>query len=97
MRTIPQTAFLVQKDQKMPANKNWTDVEINAHESCLKDKIKYAANFKIVEQESNKAKARRILQKVGSQTLVINPPFPPMDEATIDQSFDLALYPITTS
>ena len=45
--------------------------------------------FKIVEQESNKAKARRILQKVGNQTLVINPPFPPMDEATIDQSFDL--------
>ncbi|MDX2304011.1 MAG: YgiQ family radical SAM protein [Microscillaceae bacterium] len=89
MRTVPQTAFLVDKSQKMPINKNWKDVEINAHELCLKDKIKYAANFKIVEQESNKVNARRILQKVGDKTLVINPPFPPMTEETIDQSFDL--------
>lgn len=89
MRTIPQTAFMVREDEKMPRNKNWTDIEINSHELCLKEKIKYAANFKVVEQESNKAKARRILQKTGKRTLVINPPYPPMDEKTIDHSFDL--------
>lgn len=89
MRTIPQTAFMVGEDEKMPRNKNWKDVEINGHEDCLKDKIKYAANFKIVEQESNKAQARRILQKTGKRTLIINPPYPPMEEAVIDHSFDL--------
>ena len=89
MTTIPQTAFMVKKDQKMPKNKNWVDVSINSHDSCLKDKLKYAANFKIVEQESNKVQARRILQKSGDATLVINPPYPPMDEEMIDLSFDL--------
>ena len=89
MRTIPQTAFMVEANEKMPRNKQWKDIEISSHEACLKDKLKYAANFKIVEQESNKAQARRILQKTGKRTLVINPPYPPMDEKTIDHSFDL--------
>ncbi|MEO1655997.1 MAG: YgiQ family radical SAM protein, partial [Bacteroidota bacterium] len=89
MTTIPQTAFLVPKGEKLPKNKNWTDVEIHSHERCLRDKIKYAANFKIVEQESNKVQARRILQKVGKNTLIINPPYPPMSEELIDHSFDL--------
>ena len=90
LKTIPQTAFLIDESEKFPKNKNWKDVEIAAHEECLKDKIKYAANFKIIEQESNKVQARRIVQKVGSKTLIINPPFPPMTEEQIDHSFDLA-------
>jgi uncharacterized radical SAM protein YgiQ len=89
LRTISQTGFLLQPDEQLPKNKNWEDVEIASHELCKKDKIKFAANFKIIEQESNKVKARRILQGVGKRTLVINPPFPPMTENEIDQSFDL--------
>lgn len=89
LRTIPQTAFLVRPDESMPKNKNWTDVEIASHETCLKDKIKFASNFKVIEQESNKVNARRILQKTGEDTLIINPPFPPMTENEIDHSFDL--------
>ena len=89
LRTIPQTAFLLPQDDKIPKNKNWEDVEIASHETCLKDKIRFAANFKIIEQESNKVKARRILQGVGEKTLVINPPYPPMTEKEIDHSFDL--------
>jgi len=89
MRTIPQTAFMLHEGEKMPKNKNWQDVEIASHETCLKDKLKFAANFKIIEQESNKVQARRILQQVGTRTLVINPPYPPMSEAQIDHSFDL--------
>ena len=89
LRTIPQTGFLVSPEEKLPKNKNWKDVEIASHETCLKDKIKFASNFKIIEQESNKVQARRILQQVGEKTLVINPPFPPMTENEIDSSFDL--------
>lgn len=89
LRTIPQTAFLATEEEGVPKNKNWVDVEVASHEDCLRDKIKYAANFKIIEQESNKVKARRILQGIGRDTLVINPPYPPMSEAEIDQSFDL--------
>ncbi|HHS96122.1 MAG TPA: YgiQ family radical SAM protein, partial [Phaeodactylibacter sp.] len=65
LKTIPQTAFQIPKDAKLPVNKNWTDVTLHSHERCLRDKMSYAANFKIVEQESNKVQARRIFQGVG--------------------------------
>ncbi|MDA8792200.1 YgiQ family radical SAM protein [Bacteriovoracaceae bacterium] len=89
LRTIPQTAVLVNQYENLPKNKNWEDIELNSHEVCLKDKKKYAANFKIVEIESNKVKADRILQSIGTDTLVINPPYPVMTEKEMDYSFSL--------
>ncbi|MBP1839574.1 YgiQ family radical SAM protein [Formosa algae] len=89
LKTIKQTAFLIDENEALPKNKNWEDVEIQSHEVCLKDKKKFASNFKIIEQESNKLNANRISQKVNKKTLVINPPFPTMLEAEIDASFDL--------
>ena len=90
--TIKQTAVLLNKDHKIPKNSNWEDVEITSHEECLTDKKKFASNFKVIEQESNKLAARRIFQKVGDKMLMINPPYPTMTEAEIDASFD---YPYT--
>ncbi len=89
IRTIRQTAFLVEADEMLPKNKNWEDVEINSHEACLRDKKTFASNFKVIEQESNKINGRRILQKVQDKTLVINPVFPTMTEEEIDASYDL--------
>ena len=89
LTTIKQTGYLIPTQQKLVVNKNWEDIEIVSHEVCLKDKKKYASNFKIIEQESNKVQGRRILQKVGTDVLVINPPFPTMTEKEIDASFDL--------
>lgn len=89
LKTIKQTAVFVNKDEKVPKNKNWEDVEINSHEACLKDKKTFASNFKVIEQESNKLKARRIFQQVGDKMLMINPPYPTMTESEIDASFDL--------
>ena len=87
--TIKQTAVLVDANAKIPKNSNWEDVEIVSHEMCLKDKKAYASNFKIIEQESNKLAARRIFQKIGDKTLMINPPYPTMTEDEIDASFEL--------
>jgi uncharacterized radical SAM protein YgiQ len=89
IRTIRQTAFLLERDEDPPKNKNWDDVEISSHEACLKDKKTFASNFKVIEQESNKINGRRILQKVQGKTLVINPVFPTMTEKEIDASYDL--------
>lgn len=89
LNTVPQTALLT---EHVPTNKSWEDVEITAHDICLADKKLYSQNFKIIERESNKMNARRILQKVGNRMLVINPPYPPMDAATLDRSFE---YPYT--
>jgi uncharacterized radical SAM protein YgiQ len=89
LTTIPQTAILRPRHESPPANKNWEDFQLHSHERCLRDKRSYAANFKHVEQESNKVRARRLLQGVGDHQLIINPPYPPMTEEQIDASFDL--------
>ena len=73
----------------MPQNKNWKDKVLSSHEACLKNKKTFAANFKTIEQESNKTYGARILQDVGHETLIINPPYPTMLEKEIDASFDL--------
>lgn len=89
LKTIKQTAFLHNKETRLPKNKNWNDVSISSHEACLNDKKTFAANFKIIEQESNKLYAKRILQEVANKILIINPPFPTMTEKEIDASFEL--------
>ncbi len=89
LKTVKQTAVLINSDEKLPKNKKVEDVELASHEVCLKDKLSFARNFKTVEIESNRVHARRILQNVGDRTLVINPPYATMTEKEIDFSFDL--------
>ena len=89
LTTIKQTAFLHPKSIELPKNKNWKDLELSSHEACLKDKKTFAANFKYVEQESNKLFANRLIQHCGDSALVINPPYSTMEEKEIDASFDL--------
>ena len=89
LNTIPQTAVLHPRQEELPVNKNWEDFLLSSHERCLRDKRSYAANFKHIEQESNKVNARRLIQGVGDHNLIVNPPYPPMTEEQIDASFDL--------
>ena len=86
LNDIPQTAYLQTSDSIVPTN---TDIRLYSHEECLKDKRKQAANFRYIEEESNKMEAARILQDTGRQTVVVNPPYPPMTTAELDHSFDL--------
>lgn len=89
IRNINQISYQQDTVEALGEFNNWSTVEISSHEICLKDKLKYAANFKVVEVESNKWQANRIIQKVGDKTLVINPPFKTMNEKEMDVSFDL--------
>ncbi len=84
IKDIRQTVYLTDKLEKKEG-----DILLFSHEECLKDKLKQAKNFRHIEEESNKYNAARILQQVGKQTIVVNPPFPPMTEEEIDASFDL--------
>ena len=89
IKTVKQTAYLQPKEDKLHGKDMWNVIELNSHEECLKDKIKYAANFKHVERESNKQYADRITQIIGENKLIINPPYQTMTEKEIDASFDL--------
>jgi len=89
LKTIPQTAVMLTTGAPLPKNSNWDDFTLHSHAECLTDRALYAKNFKDIETESNRVKARRLLQAVGERMLVVNPPYPTMTEAQIDESFDL--------
>ncbi len=84
IKDIQQTAYKSSRILPMA-----DDILLFSHEECLKDKLKQAKNFRHIEEESNKLHAKRILQNVGEETIVVNPPYPPMTQAEIDASFDL--------
>ena len=85
---IPQTSYIEKEIQSQQYNSE-DDTTLFSHEECLEDKLKQAKNFKIVEQQSNKIQAKRIIQCCEGKKCVINPPFPPMTEQQIDSSFYL--------
>ncbi len=89
LKTVPQTAVLLPEGEEPPKNKRWDDFTLFSHEECLDDRERYSRNFKDIETESNRVKARRLFQQIGERTLVVNPPFPTMTEEQIDAAFDL--------
>lgn len=84
LEDVPQIAYLSSKVTPQEG-----DIILFSHEECLKDKKKEAANFRHIEEESNKYAASRILQAVDRRTVVVNPPYPPMTTEELDHSFDL--------
>jgi uncharacterized radical SAM protein YgiQ len=65
------------------------DVVLASHEQCLRDKRAHAANFRLIEEESNVIHARRILQQVGNRYVIVNPPYPPMTTEELDHVYEL--------
>ena len=86
---LPQTAFLVGKNDRYATNKKWNNVDLYSHDECLTDKKKFAKNFMHIEEESNKSEANKITQQIGNQQVVVNPPWPPLEEKEIDRFYDL--------
>jgi uncharacterized radical SAM protein YgiQ len=82
---IPQTAHLC----PAPPAPLPDDIVLASHEACLADKRRQAENFRNIEEQSNRYAAARILQAVGTHTIVVNPPYPPLTTAELDRTFDL--------
>ena len=85
---IPQTVYLAPSDS-IPGGITADDIILHSHEECLQDKKAEADNFRHIEEESNMMHAHRLLQNVGKQTVVVNPPYPPMTTEELDAAFDL--------
>lgn len=85
---LPQTAFLRRK-KDIPGGIKDVDIILHSHEECLHNKKAEAENFRHIEEEANKMHAQRLLQAVGKDYVVVNPPYPPMTTEEIDASFDL--------
>jgi uncharacterized radical SAM protein YgiQ len=89
LKTIPQTSVVICKDDPLPVQKNCKDISLHSYEKCLKDKSLFAENFVMFEKESNRMKSARLNEQTGDLKVIINPPFPPMDEEEADRTFDL--------
>ena len=81
---IPQTAYLTTDIQITK-----DDILLHSHEAACQDKRKHAENFRHIETESNKIQARRLIQPVGKQQVVVNPPYPPISQEELDAIYDL--------
>lgn len=65
------------------------DIVLNSFEQCRKDKRSQAANFKFIEEESNRMHGSVIWQQHGDKAIKVNPMYAPMTSDEIDASFDL--------
>lgn len=89
LRTVPQTGIVVGKDDPLPLQKSWKDITLHPYEKCLSDKKIFAENFLLFERESNKIVSARLTEAAGSQKVIMNPPFRPMEEQEADLTYEL--------
>ena len=90
LTNIRQTAFLLKGNHSdYSTDKEWGKIELASHEECLNDKKKFALNFRHIEEESNKAEAKKLVQRIGNDSVVVNPPWPVLQEKEIDRIYDL--------
>ena len=75
--------------QTQPSSKLLNTITLRSHEEAVGSKRVHAENFRIIETESNKINAARIVQPVGKQYVVVNPPYPPMKSEELDAIYDL--------
>ncbi|MCQ2069018.1 MAG: YgiQ family radical SAM protein [Bacteroidaceae bacterium] len=84
--TMKQVAF---QTKDVPGGITDNDKVLASHEQCLADKRSQAANFRIIEEESNMIEAHRIIQPIGNSYVVVNPPYPPLTTQQLDAIYDL--------
>ncbi|MDE6819133.1 MAG: YgiQ family radical SAM protein [Muribaculaceae bacterium] len=85
---LPQTVVRARAtDIPAPSDAN---IILNSYEQCLADKRLQSANFKHIEQQSNRLTPTTTLwQQHGRRAVRVNPMYSPMTTAEIDASFDL--------
>jgi len=89
LNTIPQTVVAIDRHAELPVNKNWKDVFLEPFEKSRTDKKVFASNFVLFEKESHRIEAARLIEPSGKFKVVVNPPFPPMNESEADRTYDL--------
>ncbi len=83
--TLPEHHFDGARDEGTAAS----TVELPSHEEVTADKIKFAEMTRKVHHETNPLNARRLTQRHGDRTVVINPPALRLDERGMDAIYDL--------
>jgi len=85
---IPQTGYVV-PEAAVNEFATTNSITLPSYTACLKDKKAFGESFKHIEQESNKASAKRLIQHSGDNAVIINPPFPLMTTKELDAVYAL--------
>ncbi|MBQ3631251.1 MAG: YgiQ family radical SAM protein [Prevotella sp.] len=83
---LPQTVCLQPADYVFASDKT---IVLHSHEECLQNKRAEAENYRHIEEQSNMMHAQTLVQQVGNQYVVVNPPYPPMTTEELDATYDL--------
>ena len=87
IQAIPQVAYLTNHPCLQEGEGG--RLLLHSHEDAVKSKRVHAENFRLIETESNKINAATIIQAVGNQYVVVNPPYPTMSTEELDAIYDL--------
>ncbi|MFI3270407.1 MAG: YgiQ family radical SAM protein [Rikenellaceae bacterium] len=89
LRKIPQVAYVADGEYVKRLDQDNTLI-LNSFEQCVKSKKAFAENFVQMERESNMLSPKRwLVERVGAQYVVVNPPRNTLTTSEIDHSFDL--------
>lgn len=84
---VPQTV-VVRPLAEMP-QAGADNIVLASFEECKRDKVVQSANFKHIEQQSNRMHGAVLWQQHGNKVVKVNPMYPPMTTAEIDRTFGL--------
>lgn len=84
---VPQTV-VVRPLAEMP-QAGADNIVLASFEECKRDKAVQSANFKHIEQQSNRMHGAVLWQPHGNKVVKVNPMYPPMTTAEIDRTFGL--------
>ena len=88
IRDVPQTVVW-EPLEAMPMRNDDSNIVLNSWEECRTDKRKQSANFKHIEQQSNRMHGATLWQRHGDRVVKVNPMLPPMTTEEVDRTFDL--------
>lgn len=84
---VPQTV-VVRPLAEMP-QVDADNIVLASFEECKRDKVVQSANFRHIEQQSNRMHGAVLWQPHGNKVVKVNPMYPPMTTAEIDRTFGL--------
>lgn len=95
LRDMRGAAYLLGKNEELPEHR-WDDaknpedvIELPSYEEVRQDKVAFARMTRLFHKETNPLNGRRMIQKHGDRTLVMNPPTLSLDSGQMDRLYDL--------
>lgn len=88
LKKLDQVAFLADKAY-VDKLKEEDTIMLHSYEECLKSKRAFGRNFVKIETESNKIKAKRLVEPIGNKYVVVNPPHAPLSSEELDKTYSL--------